>query len=127
MGTVWTHPESCEGTPRAQQGGDAPSACRLAETLGSAVTMATQPPPIELGGDQLVGSHRYLNAHNVAFPATGLRVIAWETARPAWPARNGFLARRLASQSSTLAQFLDDHADDIEWPTATGRALLHGH
>ncbi len=36
-------------------------------------------------------------------------------------------ARRLASQSFTLAQFLDHHADDIDWPTATGRVLLHGH
>ncbi len=40
------------------------------------VTIATQPPPIELGRNELVGSHRDLNAHNVMFSATGL---------PAWP------------------------------------------
>ena len=69
----------------AGMGGGAPWACRLAETLGSVVTMATQPQPIERGRDELVGSHRDLNAHNVMFSATGLRLVDWEAAGPAWP------------------------------------------
>ena len=69
----------------ARMGGGAPWACRLAQTLDRVVTIAAQPRPIELGRAELVGSHRDLNAHNVMFSATGLRLIDWEAAGPAWP------------------------------------------
>jgi FAD/FMN-containing dehydrogenase/Fe-S oxidoreductase len=36
-------------------------------------------------------------------------------------------ARRLASQCFTLAQFLDRNADSLDWPSAEGRIVLHGH
>ncbi len=49
------------------------------------VAIASKPPPIELGRDEFVGSHRDLNAHNVMFSATGLHLIDWEAAGPAWP------------------------------------------
>jgi Ser/Thr protein kinase RdoA (MazF antagonist) len=44
-----------------------------------AMTTPSVPP------DELIGSHRDLNAHNVLFSASGLRLIDWDAAGPAWP------------------------------------------
>ncbi len=57
----------------------------IAEGIESLVTIAGAPTPIELGADELVGSHRDLNAHNVLFSETGLRLVDWDGAGPAWP------------------------------------------
>jgi thiamine kinase-like enzyme len=40
---------------------------------------------VELGADELVGSHRDLNAHNVLFTDAALRLVDWDGAGPAWP------------------------------------------
>ena len=60
-------------------------ASRLWEATDELVLMGTQASPAELGGEELVGSHRDLNAHNVLFSSTGLHLIDWDAAGPAWP------------------------------------------
>jgi Ser/Thr protein kinase RdoA (MazF antagonist) len=63
--------------------------CGWAKTLAGAietvVRIADGPTPAQLGGDELVGSHRDLNAHNVLFSESGLRLVDWDAAGPAWP------------------------------------------
>lgn len=60
-----------------------------AERLSGAVeifgALDGQPGPADRPDDELVGSHRDLNAHNVLFSADGLRLIDWDGAGRAWP------------------------------------------
>jgi len=57
----------------------------ISERFESLVTIASAPTPVELGADELVGSHRDLNAHNVLFSEIGLHLVDWDGAGPAWP------------------------------------------
>lgn len=63
----------------------APWVDELCEGLDQLMAMSAQPRPTDLGRDELVGSHRDLNAHNVLFTAQGLRLVDWDGAGPAWP------------------------------------------
>ncbi len=58
---------------------------RIVEQVESLARIAAGPTPAELGGDELVGSHRDLNAHNVLFSEAGLHLVDWDSAGPAWP------------------------------------------
>jgi Ser/Thr protein kinase RdoA (MazF antagonist) len=57
----------------------------IAEHVESLATIAAGPTPALLGRDELVGSHRDLNAHNVLFSQAGLHLVDWDGAGPAWP------------------------------------------
>ncbi|MFN2505544.1 MAG: phosphotransferase family protein, partial [Acidimicrobiales bacterium] len=70
------------------------------------VTIAGQARPVDLGQGELVGSHRDLNAHNVIFSPSGLRLIDWESAGPAWP-------RWERSTFAVLWGSADDGSDDV--------------
>lgn len=63
----------------------APWVDQLCEGLDQLVTISGQARPTDLGRDELVGSHRDLNAHNALFTAQGLCLIDWDAAGPAWP------------------------------------------
>ncbi len=58
---------------------------RIAQEVESLARIAAGPTPAQLGRDELVGSHRDLNAHNVLFSEAGLHLIDWDAAGPAWP------------------------------------------
>lgn len=69
----------------ARAGRGAHWAARLAQALDQVGAIAGHRRPVELGHGELVGSHCDLNAHNVLFTPTGLRLIDWEASGPAWP------------------------------------------
>jgi Ser/Thr protein kinase RdoA (MazF antagonist) len=52
---------------------------RIVEQVESLARIAAGPTPVELGGDELVGSHRDLNAHNVLFSEAGLHLVDWDS------------------------------------------------
>ena len=56
----------------------------LVAHLSLVIAIADQPGPTDLG-DDLVGSHQDLNAHNVLFSPSGLRLVDWDAAGPASP------------------------------------------
>jgi hypothetical protein len=58
---------------------------RIVEQVESLARIAAGPTPAELGDDELVGSHRDLNAHNVLFSEGSLHLVDWDSGGPAWP------------------------------------------
>ncbi len=60
-------------------------ATKIDRAFEQLVAIGGQPRPLDLGCGELVGSHRDLNAHNVLFSSTGLRLVDWDSAGPAWP------------------------------------------
>lgn len=62
----------------------APWASRLSSTIQAFAALDTQPGPTDGRGDEIIGSHGDLNAHNVLFTDGGLHLIDWDGAGRAW-------------------------------------------
>ncbi len=56
-----------------------------AEQLAAGLDQLCAMTAPEASADEVVGSHGDLNAHNVLFSVSGLRLIDWDAAGPAWP------------------------------------------